>query len=274
MATTTTAYQGQTYVHQDGEIVVGSWNDGGVELEGIALALPTSIMQVGIIFDLSSIVDETTRIAQPTQFTLYAAEATTQGKVWNVYVLHESDPEDFAGSATDNEPNARRLANGALVCQVTLPTLAEDEAFTFIPGQTYDGTSWSVSSAYTTQWNKFYGNWRGSSHSKKIAFVMEQAYTDETGSDPRWHSEAATTETLRPSFTVVEWGAHTGHNKAQPGDRAVYDMRTGRACGASELQEDGYLPGVWVLDPDSEDIRRTPPELPDTERERQDEVPT
>ena len=51
-------------------------------------------------------------------------------------------------------------------------------------------------------------------------------------------------------------------------------MRTGRAVGASELMEDGYHNGIWVTDPDPEDSRRTPIELPDTERERKDEVPT
>jgi hypothetical protein len=231
------------------------------ETSTLAPTEPISILKsIGLIYDLSSLwsTDSEGRRLDPLGFEIESlaltlatdADAALSGEV---FIELLTAPDDFSTSAL---PSTRSAASDAL----SLGTF--DIAGTEVTGDTV-----TMTFSDTTNMAKLRALW-GRSDWGGVFSVIIVITDDGVGA-------LVPTFTITPTLTLSQWDFHTGHNKAPAGSRAVHCQRSGRAVGTGQLQVDGYLPGVWVTHDhwDTPDIRRTPPDVSSTERERQDEVP-
>lgn len=262
-------------VHQDGHVVLGTWNDTLDRLWGDP-AVPAA--SIGIIFDYNLSVDISRTLNFPTQIILQprGISAAQNDTVVAIGMVPQTAPGDYS---TTVQPFSRNEADADnIICAATGDFLGGDQDwqdgvdFAFLLGQTYANGVWTINPTYTRNlWRLWARYIRSSQWSGRIAYSIFQS----PNRGPTWASSEFSTS-AGPRIVSTQFQAHTGFQGVREElGRAVFDGRSGLPAQAGELQEDKWTPGLYVRPEwwDDED-RSTEAELPDTEGKVFDKVNT
>jgi len=265
-----------------------TWGEIGVNLVDLSgSATSGDPLGSGIQFDFSGLWSSDTassransaRGLDPVQFlpisllmTSALTPVATDDYSQEVRAVISRLPTDYSATAWPGDKPGG--ADELVIASIDEDSLvASGDERTFLFGSSYDGTDYTANATYATNVKKMFAALQASNGLLNLSIVQTKTSgITPTAIYPIWHGHDS--GVLSPLIALDTWGFHTGHEKGPRGQRAVRCNRTGRAVGAGQLSQDGYLPGVWVTSDswEPEDSRRRPPDISGTERDRQDEV--
>lgn len=217
-----------------------------------------------------------TNAAESSYYTLtISTNITVIPATSQLYMQFYNDPTMDLLSNTNN-PTTSGTDSFNAVSNIELNIASTSDAWVLPSGSSTYVLQWSL------DWDATYYTASGFSNDEEIPFAFRDLTRDVLWNGRLGFSLTKFIGGINPIITAVSLTGpaiefHTGRSGSSASQgRSVFDMKTGLPAFAPELQEDGFIEGIWTR-PETWDhkdpMEESPYEPPDTERDREDDYP-